>query len=80
METGTCSDVSKWKVQMKVIILVSLVDRDSTSWVASDGDWDLQRVEGGPLAADEGDGAGILSRPRLDIVGSVRWRLGPVSL
>ena len=34
-----------------VIVLVSLVDRDSTLWVVSDGDWDLRRrqqVEGGP--------------------------------
>jgi hypothetical protein len=35
--------------------LVSLVDRDSTSWVASDGDRDLRRVEGGPSTADDWD-------------------------
>ena len=35
--------------------LVSLVDRDSTLLVVSDGDRDLRRVEGGSLTADDCD-------------------------
>ena len=35
--------------------LVSLVDRDSASCVASEGDRDLRRVEGGPSTTDDWD-------------------------
>ena len=32
-----------------------VVDRNSTSWVASDGDQDLRQVEGGPPTVDKWD-------------------------
>jgi hypothetical protein len=36
-------------------LLASLVDRGATAWVASDGERDLRRVEGGSSTADEWD-------------------------
>ena len=62
IESDFESSIAATRVSRCWSLLVSLVDRDSTSWVASDGDWDLQRcqqVEG----ADEGDRTSILSRP-----------------
>ena len=49
------SSIAATRVSRCWSLLASLVDRESTSLLASDGDRDLRRVEGGPSTSDDWD-------------------------
>jgi hypothetical protein len=49
------SSIAATRASNCLSLLASLIDHGTTAWVALDGEWDLRRVEGGSLTADEWD-------------------------